>query len=493
MMIERRSAPRPCRAAWEGKGSIAVHTRVVLAGRWMLAGIALLFAGEAFSATQTVQWQGLAASEGSIAGYRLYLGPVSGIYTTVFDLGLPTADGAGEFEAWVDVPEGEVFYAVIASYGEEGGEKTRSSEIILGGPTDVSARPLPQDGIDSSQEQDRRWPITVAPLQAMGATRGTGRMLTAPSGDPRLFVVEREGAVRIVEGGLQRGVPFLDLDDQTAWVDGGGLISLAFDPDYAQNGHFFVTHTSPEGEFILTRFSVSDDLYEADPFSGVEILSLLLPYRGNPGGGLAFDADGYLLVAIGDGGGEGDPADLAQDGEVLLGKVLRLDVADRRRPDSVPSREGPYALPADNPFLDDETVRDEIWAFGLRDPGHLSVDSRTGDLWIADRGGRSRHEVDWEPGDTAGGHNYAWDVAEGTQCQVAGSARRCTSTEWTDPVVEYAVTETHCGVVGGFAYRGVLPERQGEYFFMDGCTGQFWSYDREAEAFADWSRVFSGS
>lgn len=493
MMPGSRSICRECRLAWKRKGSKAVAIGIGQARPWLTLLISLLFVVPAWAATQKLQWTGPAESLDVIAGYRLYLGTESGTYTTVFDLGLPVTGIAGEFEASVEVPEGQVFYAAIASYREDGEEITWSSEMTLGESTGRVASPVTEEKGDTPMRSDLPGAVAVFPLHSMGVTSGTGRLLTAPRGDPRLFVVEREGLVRIVEGGIQRAVPFLDLGDQTDWVDGGGLISLAFDPGYEDTGHFFVTHTASDGELILTRFTVSDDPYQADPFSGVEILSVLLPYRGNPGGGLAFGSDGSLFVAIGDGGGPEDPGEFAQDGEVLLGKILRLDVGRPPRGDALPSANGYYAVPANNPFLGDENVRDEIWGLGLQNPGHLSVDSRTGDLWIADRGSQRRHEIDWERGGAPGGQNFAWDLAEGTDCQVEGSDSACAAETLEEPVVEYPVTENRCGVVGGFAYRGSVPDRHGEYFFMDGCTGQFWSYNREAQTFADWSGIFAWS
>ena len=258
-----------------------------------------LVAGPAFGAAQALRWQSPSGSDVPIAGYRLYMGDKSGEYDRVFDLGLPHLEGTDVFGAVVEVPEGEVLYGALASYDREGNESEFSEEMILKDRAPEAAdrtaeAPEPLSGGE---------PVSAtASLRAMGVTTGQARRVTSPPGDPRLFVVDRVGNVRLIEGGFQRAEPFLDLDDQTGWVDGGGLMSLAFDPDYAENGYLYIAHTDGEGYFLLTRFKVGDDGYSVDRFSAVEILEVLLPYRGNPGGGLAFGLDGNLFVAVGDGG-----------------------------------------------------------------------------------------------------------------------------------------------------------------------------------------------
>ena len=449
-----------------------------------------LVAGPAFGAAQALRWQSPSGSDVPIAGYRLYMGDKSGEYDRVFDLGLPHLEGTDVFGAVVEVPEGEVLYGALASYDREGNESEFSEEMILKDRAPEAAdrtaeAPEPLSGGE---------PVSAtASLRAMGVTTGQARRVTSPPGDPRLFVVDRVGNVRLIEGGFQRAEPFLDLDDQTGWVDGGGLMSLAFDPDYAENGYLYIAHTDGEGYFLLTRFKVGDDGYSVDRFSAVEILEVLLPYRGNPGGGLAFGLDGNLFVAVGDGGGSGDPGGLAQDGQVLQGKVLRLDVTDRPVIFEQGRARLEYGIPADNPFVEEDQIRDEVWALGLRNPERITVDALTGDLWIADRGERLRHEINWESGAGGGGLNYAWNRIEGTRCYGGGTGDSCARPEFVRPAVEYAAISPGCGVSGGAVYRGVFPDWQGDYFFVDECRGELWSYDFDAHELANWRSAFVDS
>ena len=450
--------------------------------------LALLLAGPAWGAAQALRWQGPPGVEAQIAGYRLYVGERVGEYDRVFDLGLPHLGETDMFGAVVEVAEGEVLYGALASYDREGNESDLSQELVLRALTQGAEDP---GRGESDETSDPGRPDSVASFLAMGATSGSARSVTSPPGDPRLFVVEQTGQVRLIEGGIQRAKPFLDLGDQTDWVDGGGLMSLAFDPDYAQNGYLYVTHTDSEGYFLLTRFTADADAYSADPFSAVGILEVLLPYRGNPGGGLAFGRDRNLFVGIGDGGGTGDPGQMAQDGKVMQGKVLRIDVSERPLVVSNGRGKLEYGIPETNPFADDERVRDEVWAVGLHNPEEISVDPLSGDLWVADRGERLRHEVNWESGERGGGLNYAWNVIEGTRCYSEASSSSCGASQFLKPAVEYAVINDDCGVAGGHVYRGAFPDWQGRYFFVDECRGELWSYDFDAHELADWSSAFA--
>ena len=449
--------------------------------------LVLLLAGPAWGSPQALRWQGPTDSEIRIVGYRLYMGDKSGEYDRFFDVGLPRLDEGGVFGAIVEVPQGGSLYAALTSYDEEGNESDLSEEMVLRSLVPGPGERLPPAFAESAGSVP---PAYAASLLAMGATTGQSRLVTSPPGDPRLFAVDQRGNVNVIEGGFQRPKPFLDLDDQTGWVDGGGLISLAFDPDYASNGHLYVTHTDPDGFLLLTRFTVGPDPYSVDRFSAVEILEILLPYRGNPGGGLSFGPEGHLFVAIGDGGGTGDPGGLSQDGQVFQGKVLRIDVTDRPVQVFDGRSRLEYGIPEDNPFVEDEGVRDEVWASGLRDPGRISVDSLTGDLWIADRGERLRHEINWESGAGEGGLNYAWNRIEGTRCYGEGP---CSASGFVKPSVEYAALSETCGVAGGSVYRGVFPTWQGRYFFVDECRGELWSYDFDAHELANWTPTFLNS
>ncbi|MCI0634418.1 MAG: PQQ-dependent sugar dehydrogenase, partial [Actinobacteria bacterium] len=245
--------------------------------------------------------------------------------------------------------------------------------------------------------------------------------VAAPDGDARLFVVERAGRLRVVEGGATLPTPFLDIQSQISTDGEGGLLGLAFAPDYAQSGLFYVYYTNtPAGDSVVARFAVSADPNVANPASQTVLLTIDQPagLTNHKGGTLAFGPDDFLWFATGDGGGSFDPAERAQDRLSLLGKMLRLDPSPLFAPDSIEVSGEIYRIPADNPFLSDDETRDEIWALGFRNPYRWSFDRETGDLWIGDVGQGAREEVDFEPAGDPGGRNYGWDVMEGKICNL---------------------------------------------------------------------------
>ena len=310
---------------------------------------------------------------------------------------------------------------------------------------------------------------------ASGFWRVSDIAATGVATDTRLFVVEQAGRIHIVENGSVRTPPFLDI---SALVESGGneqgLLGLVFDPDYAQNRFFYVNYTAiPDGRTIVARYQTRpDDPNQADPNSAVEVLSQEQPNQWHNAGDLTFGPDGYLYIPLGDGGGVGDPFDNAQDLSTLLGAVLRLDV-----------RTLPYAIPPDNPFAQDgdPNTRDEIWAYGLRNPWRFSFDRETGDLYIADVGQNEWEEINRQPANSSGGENYGWDCYEGAH-PYGNAAASCAGTPveaLTFPILEYAHTPggvwQHCAVIGGFVYRGAaLPYLNGAYFFADYCSGALW-------------------
>jgi len=301
---------------------------------------------------------------------------------------------------------------------------------------------------------------------------------TAPAGDGRLFVVERPGSIRILLNGAVLPTPFLDIRSQVSTAGERGMLGLAFDPHYPQNGVFYVYYSDRTGDSVLARFRVSDDPDVADPLSQEDLLVVDQPFANHNGGTIAFGPDGMLYWGLGDGGSAFDPGELAQDPDSLLGKMLRLDVSG-----------GPgtaVAIPPDNPFVDDPDVRDEIWAFGLRNPYRWSFDRETGDIWIGDVGQGRMEEIDFEPAGDPGGRNYGWDVMEGTLCNLndPAPAPRCNDPSLTLPVFEYGHVFGLCSVTGGYAYRGPIPDLQGRYVFGDFCTGTIFSYDLASDEFA---------
>lgn len=305
--------------------------------------------------------------------------------------------------------------------------------------------------------------------------------VTAPSLDSRLFIVEREGRVRIVKDGALLPTPFLDIQGRVNKTSGErGLLGLAFAPDYAASGEFYVYFTDQSGDSVISRFAVGADPDVADTTETV-ILLVDQPAENHNGGTIVFDADGFLLAALGDGGGSNDPDERAQDPNELLGKMLRIDVGSPIAPGSIPVAGENYAIPADNPWASStDGVRDEIWAFGLRNPYRFSVDRLTGDLWIADVGQREREEIDFESADDPGGRNWGWDVMEGSLCNPndPAPAPPCNDPALSLPIHEYGHDQGRCSITGGYAFRGPgIPALEGHYFYGDFCSGEIWSLE----------------
>jgi glucose/arabinose dehydrogenase len=232
-----------------------------------------------------------------------------------------------------------------------------------------------------------------------------------------------------------------------------GLLGLAFHPQYQENGRFFINYTDVNGDTVIARFQVSDDPDIADLSSEEALLGVDQPFANHNGGVAAFGPDGYLYLGLGDGGSQGDPMENAENTNVLLGKILRIDV------DSA----DPYAIPADNPF------GNEVWAYGLRNPWRFSFDKSTGDLYIGDVGAGDWEEIDFLPAGSPGGANFGWDHREGAHDFEGGGPEGM-----IDPVAEYSHPEGGCSVTGGFVYRGSMPEWNGIYLYGDYCTGMIW-------------------
>lgn len=290
--------------------------------------------------------------------------------------------------------------------------------------------------------------------------------LTAPPGDARLFVVEKTGRIRIVKDGALLSTPFLDLSSAVSTGGEQGLLSMAFHPDYASNGFFYVDYTDTDGDTHVTRYTVSAANPDvADPTSAKTIIFVDQPFDNHNGGLLLFGGDGKLYIGLGDGGSEGDPLGNGQSLGTLLGKILRIDI----------DAGDPYAIPPDNPFVDRAGARGEIWAYGLRNPWRFSFDAATNRLYLADVGQSAWEEVDVVPANE-GGQNYGWNVMEGMHCYNASS---CDQNGLTLPVLEYGHSDG-CSITGGYVYRGSLaPGVVGQYFYADYCSGflRSFSYD----------------
>jgi glucose/arabinose dehydrogenase len=308
-------------------------------------------------------------------------------------------------------------------------------------------------------------------LQTVASGLSQPLYLTAPAGDSRLFIVERPGRIRIVANGALLPTPFLDISPLTTTDGERGLLSMAFHPQYAQNGSFFIYYTDTSGDIVVDRMKVSSsNANVADPASVGRVITI--PHRdfsNHNGGQLAFGADGYLYIGTGDGGGAGDPQRNGQNLNALLGKILRLDVGI-----VVPGQA--YGIPSGNPYAGQAGRRGEIWAAGLRNPWRFAFDRTDGLLYIADVGQDQREEVDVAPA-AQGGRNYGWNIMEGTACY---NAAGCNQAGLTLPVFEYlhgANDANGCSITGGYVYRGAaIPELAGTYFYSDYCKGYLKSF-----------------
>ncbi|MFT6360088.1 MAG: glucose/arabinose dehydrogenase [Saprospiraceae bacterium] len=287
------------------------------------------------------------------------------------------------------------------------------------------------------------------------------------AGDDRLFVVEQNGAIKIIDAdGNTLPTPFLDIDNiVNNNVNERGLLGLAFHPDYQTNGFFYVNYSNASGDTHISRFSVSADPNVADPDNEVVLMVVDQPFNNHNGGGLDFGPDGYLYIGLGDGGSGGDPQGNGQNTNTLLAKILRIDV----------DNDSPYAIPSDNPFVDDADILDEIWSIGMRNPWRFSFDRETGDLWIGDVGQNEFEEIDFEPADSPGGLNYGWRCYEGfSTFNTSGCGN---ASEYTDPAWDYANNNSvGRSVTGGYVYRGEeFPDLVGHYIYADFVSGRIWS------------------
>lgn len=295
------------------------------------------------------------------------------------------------------------------------------------------------------------------------------------AGDPRLFVVEQSGRIRVIGDGAVRPTPFLDI---TARVDDTGneqgLLGLAFHPDYADNGHFYVNYTydPPSGldRTRISRFTVGADPDVADPDSELVLMEFEQPFSNHNGGDILFGPDGYLYIATGDGGSGGDPQNNAQNPQSPLGKLLRIDVdGGGGTPDCNLIAANNYGIPPDNAYTDGDGGAgcDEIFALGLRNPWRIAFDSLTDDLWIADVGQNAREEIDFVPAGTAAGLNFGWRCYEGDDVY---NDDGCDDAYFA-PLVTTAHAAGNCSITGGRVYRGgAEPALTGRYFFSDFCN-----------------------
>lgn len=351
-----------------------------------------------------------------------------------------------------------------------------TAETPAGNPTGNPAATQPA-ATPTAEDTETPAPVTPGPLdpaaytfvQAAAGFDEPVLVTHAGDGSGRLFVLEQTGRIRIAQDGQALPEPFLDVSSliTTQGLE-QGLLGLAFHPSYAGNGYFFIDYTDTNGDTVVARYTVSaDDPNRADPNSGQIVLTQDQPYPNHNGGHLAFGPDGFLYIALGDGGAGGDPEGNAQNLGTLLGKLLRVNVDA----DGFPAAEG-------NPFVGTAGARPEIWAYGLRNPWRFSFDRATGDLYIGDVGQNAWEEIDFQPASSRGGEDYGWDFFEGNH---PFEGQPPADAKLVPPVAEYAQEAGGCAVTGGHVYRGPsLPELHGIYFYGDYCTGIMWTLARDS-------------
>jgi len=282
--------------------------------------------------------------------------------------------------------------------------------------------------------------------------------------DSRLFIVEQDGVIKILDDqGNTNATPFLDIDTRVRSTSNEqGLLGLAFDPNYTTNNRFYVNYINNSGDTVIARFTTSANPDIADDTSEEILLTVSQPYTNHNGGSLAFGTDGFLYIALGDGGSGGDPDNYAQNLQSHLGKILRIDVSGTTG----------YTVPSTNPFVGNPAGLDEIWSYGLRNPWKISFDSDNGELWIGDVGQNNREEINNVPILNTG-YNFGWRCYEGNAtfntsgCPVAATT--------TFPVAEYNYggSPFRCSITGGYIYRGsMFPNIQGWYVFADYCSNE---------------------
>ena len=377
--------------------------------------------------------------------------------------------------------------AVILTVAACGGPATTPRSTSPTPPVGVTASPVPRPSPTA--------PSQAAPSQTAPSTAATTQPTTPASpaeiqlsvepfasGLPPLTFLTHAGdgtgvLYAVGQGGIITALsaaadiqdePFLDISQRITAGGERGLLGLAFHPEYESNGRLFVNYTNTNGDTVVSEFARAAEggqaPVQADGDSERILLTIEQPFANHNGGMIAFGPDGYLYIAMGDGGSGGDPQGNGQNPQALLGKMLRIEV----------DGEQPYAIPADNPFLGDPGVAREIWDFGLRNPWRFSFDRQSGDLFIGDVGQNTQEEIDAEPA-AQGGRNYGWNVMEGDRCFGAAS---CDQAGLTLPVAINDRARGECAIIGGYVYRGSqFPELQGIYVYSDSCSGGLWVLD----------------
>ena len=340
-------------------------------------------------------------------------------------------------------------------------EPTPCSNAVDEGPGTIAGpdSDAPRPGVVDEPAAAREVPVLSLEQVVDGLAQPIG-IAAAGDGSGRLFVIEQGGRIRVIDDGRLLDQPVLDIADRITAGGERGLLGLAFHPQYAENGRFFVNYTDLCGNTAIVEFRVSDgDPNLAEPRPIQVLLQIVQPFGNHNGGGIAFGPDGALYIATGDGGSGGDPLNNGQRLDTLLGKLLRIDV-DARETDR------PYGLP-DNRFASRHLAQPEIFATGLRNPWRFSFDRETGDLWIGDVGQGELEEIDLLPAGRIEGANLGWPAFEGSR-----RYRGDPAADAVPPVFEYGRDEGQ-SVVGGYVYRGAaIPGLASTYLFADTYTAR---------------------
>lgn len=295
-------------------------------------------------------------------------------------------------------------------------------------------------------------------------------------GTNRIFIVEQRGIINVFENSstVTSSNIFLNIesivDDSE---DEMGLLALAFHPNYQTNGYFYVNYSLSRTLSVVSRFQVSPpNSAIADPNSELRLLEIPQPFTNHNGGKLAFGPDGFLYISSGDGGSAGDPQGNAQNRTNLLGNILRIDIDNTENGLN-------YAIPNNNPYVGSPTFRNEIFAYGLRNPWRISFDIQTGVLWAGDVGQDNFEEIDI----IENGNNYGWNILEGNNCF---QMTICDASNLTSPVFQYSHDNGDVSITGGYVYRGNnIPQLQGRYVYGDFVSGRIWSFSAELSSNPD--------
>jgi glucose/arabinose dehydrogenase len=346
--------------------------------------------------------------------------------------------------------------------------------------------------------------VELTEVHPSGTFPGALGLVHAGDGSGRIFVIRQSGVIEAID---ENGVNSTFMDISSHLTSGGerGLLGLAFHPDFAENDRFFVNYTASSshpsgaalGDTVISEFTV-DGSGIGDPESERVLMTIVQDFGNHNGGNIKFGPDGYLYIGMGDGGSGGDPCNRAQTldpdniqtggnckddpSAALLGKMLRIDVDNTTPIGSnnlcAANEDGSaeYAIPADNPWAEDDAICAETWSYGLRNPWRWSFDRLTGDLWIADVGQSHWEEINLEPAGHFGGTDYGWKLCEGSYTYPAESPPEQCKHDHLFPVLEYPNTGFFgdCSVTGGYRYRGPVSSLRGVYIYGDYCSGKIW-------------------